>query len=223
MRADPTGRHFANARIGEVSSGGIGPHDIKLLPNGRLVVANGGIDTHPESGRAKLNLATMRPNLTYLSVDGQVLETVELEEGLRLNSIRHLAVDGAGRVGMAMQWQGDVSEEVPLLAVHDAQTSSLTIGAAEHQRSLQGYVGSIAMAGGAVAITSPRGSLAQIYTVNGLDLSHQIERPDICGVAAFGQSFVTTTGDGLFERHDRLHEAKEIALSWDNHLVGLST
>jgi hypothetical protein len=32
----------------------------------RLVVANGGILTDPGSGRAKLNIATMRPNLSYL-------------------------------------------------------------------------------------------------------------------------------------------------------------
>ena len=52
-------------RIGEWDSGGIGPHDLKLLPEGRLVIANGGIKTDP-SDRTKLNLGDMRPNLTIL-------------------------------------------------------------------------------------------------------------------------------------------------------------
>ena len=35
--------------VGEYSSYGIGPHDIHLMPDGKtLVVANGGIQTHPD-------------------------------------------------------------------------------------------------------------------------------------------------------------------------------
>jgi len=46
-------------RIGEFDSGGVGPHDIKPMPGGDLlVVANGGIETHPETGRTKLNIPT---------------------------------------------------------------------------------------------------------------------------------------------------------------------
>ena len=52
-------------RVGEFASGGIGPHEMRLMPDGTtLVVANGGIETHPDSGRTKLNIASMRPNLT---------------------------------------------------------------------------------------------------------------------------------------------------------------
>ena len=40
------------ARIAEIPSGGVGPHDIKLMPGGKLLaVANGGIETHPDTGR----------------------------------------------------------------------------------------------------------------------------------------------------------------------------
>lgn len=85
-------------RIAEFSSGGIGPHDIKRLPNtDTLVVANGGIDTHPDSGRTKLNIPTMRPNLTYIT-DGVAIETAGLGAALRKNSIRHLAVSSTGQV-----------------------------------------------------------------------------------------------------------------------------
>jgi len=47
-------------QIGEFSAHGIEPHDIALLPDGRtLVIANGGIETHPDSGREELNLSEM--------------------------------------------------------------------------------------------------------------------------------------------------------------------
>ncbi|MCY4179352.1 MAG: DUF1513 domain-containing protein, partial [Litoreibacter sp.] len=37
-------------RVGEVSSGGIGPHEIIRLPDGAFAIANGGIRTHPATG-----------------------------------------------------------------------------------------------------------------------------------------------------------------------------
>ncbi|MBC7134892.1 MAG: DUF1513 domain-containing protein, partial [Oceanibaculum nanhaiense] len=47
-------------RIGEWQTGGLDPHDLRLLPDGRtLIVANGGILTHPEVQRMKLNLDSM--------------------------------------------------------------------------------------------------------------------------------------------------------------------
>ena len=49
-------RLTAIARIGEFASGGIGPHDLVLMPDGRsLAVANGGLRTHPDTGRETLN------------------------------------------------------------------------------------------------------------------------------------------------------------------------
>ncbi|MCH2077545.1 MAG: DUF1513 domain-containing protein [Rhodobacteraceae bacterium] len=209
------------ARMGEITSGGVGPHDMKLMSDGRLAVANGGIETHPETGRTKLNLATMQPNLSYVSLDGVVSEVVELNPALRRNSIRHLAVDGRDRVGMAMQWQGDVADSVPLVAVHDARTGKLMLGAAQDQRSLLGYAGSIAMAGETVAVTSPKGGIAQTYSLEDFGLLNQVERPDICGVAAIGAEYVTTTGSGLFENHSGRPKRTQTRLNWDNHLVSL--
>ncbi len=45
-------------RIGEFPTFGVGPHELLLLGDGdTIAVANGGIETHPDFGRAKLNLA----------------------------------------------------------------------------------------------------------------------------------------------------------------------
>ena len=51
-------------QIGEFASFGIGPHDMALLDDGiTLVVANGGLETSPETGRQILNLTEMEPSL----------------------------------------------------------------------------------------------------------------------------------------------------------------
>lgn len=54
-------------RVGELSSHGIGPHEVALLSDGvTLAVANGGILTRPDLPRVKLNVATMAPSLCYV-------------------------------------------------------------------------------------------------------------------------------------------------------------
>ncbi|MEL7027577.1 MAG: DUF1513 domain-containing protein, partial [Pseudomonadota bacterium] len=134
------------ARLGEFGSGGVGPHDIKLMPDGEtLVVANGGIETHPETGRTKLNLSTMRSNLSYLTLDGAIDAQVELEATHQRNSIRHLAVAENGSVAFAMQWQGDLTDDLPLLGVHNRHDQKPTLFGDASVRGLQGYLGSIAV------------------------------------------------------------------------------
>ena len=53
-----------SSAIGEFPTHGVGPHELLLLDDGAtLAIANGGIETHPDFGRAKLNIATMKPSL----------------------------------------------------------------------------------------------------------------------------------------------------------------
>lgn len=105
------------ARVGEIASGGIGPHDIRRLPGSdTLIVANGGIDTHPDSGRAKLNIPTMAPNLTYIEAE-RIVEQAALPSALHKNSIRHLAVGPGGEVALGMQWQSETPVEA-LVGLH---------------------------------------------------------------------------------------------------------
>ena len=132
-------------RVAEFASNGIGPHEIRRLPGTEiLVVANGGIQTDP-SDRTPLNLEEMRPNLSYLSASGAVLEAVELPE-IWQNSIRHLALGADGLVAFAMQWQGDLSEPVPLLGLHRRGAAPRLCAAPDTEAgAMRGYAGSIAL------------------------------------------------------------------------------
>jgi len=160
----------AYARIGEVPTGGIGPHDLRLMPDGRtLVVANGGIATDP-SDRTKLNIPTMRPNLAYLDLDGAVLDRVELRRELWKNSIRHLAIRADGLVGFAMQWEGEEGAAPPLLGLHRMGAEPVLAEAPlADELAMKGYAGSIAFSGdGAeIAITSPRGGRLHRFSADG--------------------------------------------------------
>lgn len=208
-------------RLGEFSSGGVGPHELRRLPGSEvLVVANGGIQTDPQD-RSQLNLETMRSNLSYLSPDGALLEQAELPEELRQNSIRHLALAGDGTVAFAMQWEGDPAEPVPLLGLHRrGEALRLCPPREEDLFAMRGYAGSIARSGGLIALTSPRGGVVQLFTAEGAPVAGHA-RPDACGVAPVAGGFVVTDGGGAVTRLTREGFAPlaRAAAAWDNHLV----
>lgn len=210
-------------RIAEWDSGGIGPHDIKRLPGSDiLVVANGGIDTHPDTGRTKLNIATMQPNLAYIT-NGTVIETAALPAEMHKNSIRHLAVGPDGQVAFGMQWQGD-GPTTSLVGVHRMASSlQLAAAAADDIRGMVGYVGSIAYSkdGNAIAVTSPKGGKLQLYSASSLTLTHSMDAHDVCGVAQHASMFLCTTGQGSLKTFGTNEKPNHTVanLKWDNHLV----
>ncbi|MEM0990989.1 MAG: DUF1513 domain-containing protein [Pseudomonadota bacterium] len=210
-------------RMGEITSGGIGPHDIARLPGTEtLVVANGGIDTHPYTGRQKLNIPTMQPNLCYLTGTGQINEIVQLAPEHRLNSIRHLAVRRDGLVAFGCQWQGDLAEVPPLLGLHKrGRPPRLLSGNPAEQAKTAGYVGSVAFSADqrSVGVTAPRGGRSQIFDVATGALSATILSGDICGIAKGADGFVFTTGEGLSGAPGQLVQSGAARVSWDNHLV----
>lgn len=213
------------ARAGEWDSGGIGPHEIKRLPGSdTLVVANGGIDTHPDSGRTKLNIATMRPNLTYVA-QGVILESKELPPHMHKNSIRHLAVASDGRVAFGMQWQGDGPVET-LVGIHALGGQfSLMKAAQDRLRDMQGYVGSIALSHDArtIVVTSPRGGIVQSYDVQTNLLRHSRPARDACGVAPSPDGFMVTAGTGDIAVQGEIGISRSVTkpVRWDNHLVAI--
>ena len=212
-------------RSDEFPSGGIGPHDLRLMPDAdTLVVANGGIATDPTT-RRKLNVPTMRPNLMYLSLSGSPREYVELEEELRQNSIRHLAVRRDGLVGFAMQWEGERAAAPPLLGLHRMDNAPILAKAPlADELAMQGYAGSVAFCGDGteLAITSPRGGRAHRFSYDGAFLGSQ-SRADICGLAPMGRGYLASDGLGGLTSMNATETAPlaRADCAWDNHIVAL--
>ncbi|MFT4743978.1 MAG: hypothetical protein ACI9PY_001094 [Ascidiaceihabitans sp.] len=214
-------------RAHEFSSGGIGPHDIKRLPDSDvLVVANGGIDTHPDTGRTKLNIPTMVPNLAYTK-DGVVIEIAEFGADLRKNSIRHLAVSASGQVAFGMQWQGDV-DVTGLVGTHRRGAPAQVLPAPKNLvRSMQGYIGSIAFSAddATIAATSPRGGFIHTFDAATGRFQNAYPVADVSGVAPDRGGFIVTSGSGMMQNIDNpvgpmlaRHD-----LAWDNHLVPITS
>ena len=209
-------------RIGEWDTRGIGPHEIRLRPDGTIVVANGGIQTDP-SDRTKLNIDTMRPNLTLLSATGEVLAQAELAPELWKNSIRHIALTPKGDVAFAMQWEGDAAVSVPLIGLWRPGLAPL-LALPDETFAMKGYAGSIAATADRIAITSPKGGRVQIFDPD-LTLLAQHSRADLCGLAATpeGRAFFLSDGSGRTWRADdqALTPLAQTPVAWDNHILRL--
>ena len=217
-------------RIGSFGSGGIGPHDMVLrhtqgLP--QLAIANGGIETNPDSGRAKLNLPQMRPNLSLLTLEGQVLDVMELDPELHLNSIRHLALSSAGTLGFAMQWQGDPGADLPILGLYAPGTPPQLLAEGDPRlRNLRGYGGSVAFSPDdqAIAVTSPRGGVVQVMETRSGKIIQEHSLTDVCGLATAGTGLIACTGLGqiMALTGDAAKQLRHHDMAWDNHLVSLT-
>jgi uncharacterized protein len=208
-------------RLTDWPSHGIGPHEIRRLPDGRLAIANGGIRTDPVD-RTKLNIPDMRPNLTLLDEDGGLLDQIELAE-LRQNSIRHLAVTGE-TIAFAMQWEGDPAEAVPQLGLWmPGGAPVMCEPPLADALAMQGYAGSIAATASRVVITSPTGGALMIFAADGAHVATH-RRADLCGVASHAGGFTVTDGLGAVWAADDagLRPLSTGAIRWDNHLVPLA-
>ncbi|MDX1433375.1 MAG: DUF1513 domain-containing protein [Gammaproteobacteria bacterium] len=217
-------------RAGEFPSHGVGPHQIGLLPGGEaLVVANGGIRTHPDSGRAKLNVDSMQSSLAIIDAsDGALIDRAALDASLHKLSIRHIDVSPRGEVAIAMQHQGPKQDRVPLVAVwRSGRVVPCRAPQAVWKRMRQ-YTGSVAFdAGGRyLAVTCPRGNMATLWSAVSGRFLRAFDIDDGCGVAAHAEAgiFVATGSAGGCMRIDaasgrsRRLEGRVPGM-WDNHLT----
>jgi uncharacterized protein len=210
-------------RVGEFPTRGMDPHDLLLMPDGRtLAIANGGIETHPDFGRAKLNLSTMKPSLVFVNrVSGKLIEEHLLPPKLHQLSIRHMDIDPSGAVWFGCQYEGPATDR-PLLVGKARPGADLELldMPEEVLLGLRNYIGSVAANRKArtIAVSSPQGnSLAVIDAATSAVLSTG-SRQEVCGIAPDQDGFMATTGTG--EIADPEGDAVDIPdYVWDNHLL----
>lgn len=138
------------------------PHDL-LLHDGRLWVANGGIDTRPETGRAKRELGRMDSSLVAMDPrDGRVQGQWRVPDQ-RL-SLRHLAANGPA-IGIAMQAEHDdatARNRAPLLAVWER--GELALPPPAEGTETGGYGGDIAPWRDGFVVTATRAASAWAWS-----------------------------------------------------------
>lgn len=213
-------------RRGEMSSHGIGPHELAWMPDGEtLVVANGGIRTEAES-RVDMNLDAMQPSLVLMQRDGALLSHETLAH--RMNSVRHLAIARDGTVLACQQFMGDAQEVVPLLAIKRPGQAFIPFAAADSQWQTMGhYTASVAVHDELrlVALTAPRANRFFVWDLDTAAVRVDTALPDCAGVAAVKKGFVVTSGQGRCRFFDCRSGREAVATplplpagGWDNHL-----
>ena len=223
-------------KIGEFSSGGIGVHQLMLMADGEtLVIANGGILTHPDHPRQKLNLADMQPNLAFVNrKNGQLISKINLPNELHQLSIRHIDVTSKGLVALAMQYQGDRPDEVPLIATVNQNAAFKFVQAPlDLTKRHKQYVGSICFdkSGEFFAASSPRGNIVSFYAKKGQFLSFY-SMNDVCavGAAPTQYQFILASGMGEIDLYNVTQNSvinlakpslKTSLHQWDNHMLAL--
>jgi hypothetical protein len=126
---------------GEISTHGLGPHQVSWMPDGEtLVVANGGIRTEAES-RVEMNLDAMEPSLVLMQRDGTLLSKETLAQ--QMNSVRHLGIASDGTIVAGQQFMGasqelraagDQASGPAVRGVPGARASTAVDGALHRQR-----------------------------------------------------------------------------------------
>lgn len=150
-----------------------------------LIVANGGVPTAPETGRAKRDLGAMDSSLVRLDAHtGRLLGQWRLLDP-RL-SLRHLAWSPDGTLlGIALQAEHDdaaIKNAAPVLALFDG--SALRGVAAPEPIALRlcGYGGSMAATPTGWAVSCPRAHGIATFSLQG-DWQGLVPLPEVCPLA----------------------------------------
>ncbi|RBI68817.1 DUF1513 domain-containing protein [Vreelandella sulfidaeris] len=217
----------AYAHVRDMPLDGIGPHELRLMPDGdTLVIGLGGIQTHPDYGRVKLNLDTMAPALLLMNRhDGKML--ARHEPSHHQLSCRHLDVAADGTVIAGYQFEGPEWESHPLICRldTDGRFSELTLGD-ELTASLNHYIASVAFSrvSDTVLVTAPRGNRVLLLDAAQGKLVASLALPDAAGARCDGNGgFLVSSGQGgLYRVAPDLAMPELLAsleLRWDNHLT----
>ena len=203
-------------KVAEYRNFGIGPHEIRLLPNGNLVVGVGGVHTY---GREPLNLDTMAPSLSYLdAATGELLEQATLAD--KQLSIRHLAVTHDGEVFTGQQYRGEPDDYPPLIVRHRPGRPLQALGgSALDWARFNHYIASIAVTDTLIAATSPPGNCYGLWHRHSGELIRIAPLPDASGASAKDGNIWLGSGQGGISLLDNSGRERRFysAYQWDNH------
>ncbi|WP_037079600.1 DUF1513 domain-containing protein [Neorhizobium vignae] len=206
-------------RIGEFDAHGIGTHDMTVSDDGKLlIIANGGIETHPDFGRTKLNVDRMEPSLVLLDAKtGALIQRHHLPSSLKQLSTRHLDIADNGRIWFACQWEG-ARNALPPLAGWFSRGEDLSFVPLPEETALRlgNYVGAIAVnrRDGVVGLTSPVGGAAVTLDARTGAVLKEETIHEAAGVARAAHGIAVSSYEGQFnETRSRV--------AWDQHIARL--
>jgi hypothetical protein len=217
------------AIVAELDAHGLDPHEIAWLPDRRsLLVANGGILTHPRSFRRKLNIPTMDPSLCVLdSGTGACLDQQRLPD--HLLSIRHLALTADGTAVVGLQYEGPRAQAPGVAALYRNGRLRLLSAPAEELRRLNGYVSSVAVSArsNVVAAACPYGAGVACWSLADERWLGAVDAREAYGLSLLADGELVASqrdGDALALDENRLRShfldfSAAESIRWDDHWV----
>lgn len=214
-------------REAELPSHGMDPHELQWLQDGKtLVVANGGIRTHPARNRENLNPDTMQPSLAYVRVqDGALLESHTPPH--HQMSLHHLDVSGRDQVIVGVQHHGALTDDVALVGSHTPGIGMQWWQADEvTQLRMHQYTASVAVdsAGNRAVVSCPRGNGITVWDLASGECLQMLSMRDAAGLNRQWQQegWIATNGEGevvriLGNRGTPIQTLGHYPLRWDNH------
>lgn len=215
------------ARVTQIESHGVDPHQLLWAPDGQLVVANGGI-ARDALGR-KLAGETMAPSLVLIKAEsGRLMDRWTLPDPQL--SLRHLAWSAGPErlLGVALQAEHPSAAErqaAPTLAVWDGE--QLKLPTADSRAG--GYAGDIAAGpgGGFVISAQKQGRGLWWHPAQPQQMTLVAELTEPCALVAWpdGRGVSLSAGRGVARWHSQMAPRMlrwPMPLAPDNHWVRLA-
>lgn len=185
------------AKEDEWPTGGVDAHQLLWDGDGALLVANGGVPSLPETGRAKRQMHLMASSLVRLDTErGRQTGQWRLDDA-RL-SLRHLVRHARGDVGLALQAEHDdpaARAAAPVLAVWDGDR----LRTHTSPRPLAGYGGDIMATALGFVVSTPKADGVACWSVDGRWQGF-IAVPEACALTNAAQAqgaWIGSRGAGL--------------------------
>lgn len=213
----------------EIPSFGVGPHELAFMPDNRiLVVANGGLRTHPKKNRIAQNIQTMRPNVSFIDWQAGILLAQYEPDNLQMG-LRHLSVRPNGDVIIGVQYKGGALDDVPLVLkanLHEGLTALSAVPNFSHKNNQ--YTASVCNINNDTWVSCPKSHRLTRWSREAFVGSSAIK--DVAGIAHLKSTgaLMVSNGAGVIARVHYEEKSMHIeiqqhyaTLRWDNHLISV--
>ena len=226
-----------NEVVKTIDLNGIGPHQLCFFPDGKhAAVGLGGIETHPDFPRKKLNLDSMQSELLIVDIEsGEIISRAKPPHPQL--SLRHLDVTSDDSIVIGAQFQGPKYEQFPLLYFYRADTGLQALDAPDAVwESMNHYIASVTVKSTTkeVVVSCPRANTVHLFSLLDGTWKSAFRMSDPGGVVVTNDGdFVISCGSGelmclssnngvlTLEQQYRVGDTR-----WDNHMgrvvLGLS-
>ena len=213
-------------RVGELPSYGIGPHELKVDNNGNLVVANGGILTHPDYPRVKLNITNIESNITIINKkNGLLKKTIKLPKKNKELSIRHIDIDLNENIYAGCQIYNRKSKEFLSTIFKYSLKNIEFFEFPKIFQSMNNYIGTVKFLGeqNFVIASFPRAGKVIVWENKNLNLVSYLNHYDACGLAInpYTQEILVSSGEGKIVSIDKKNIIFNKKYNFDNHFLAL--